>query len=207
MYPPPAFSHKNRQDALAFIGAHPFAILAVNGEGGPATALVPLVLDETGQNLLGHVARNNPFWKAAQADGKAVAVFKGEDAYISPSSYPSKAEHGRAVPTWNYKAVEIRGMLTLETDPQAVQPYLTAITGKMETSRETPWQVTDAPDNYIAKLSRAIVGFSLKIDDITYVKKLSQNKSAADKAGVVQALENSTKHSERQMAHEMTNKD
>lgn len=207
MHMPPIFRNEDPREALAFIEAHPFATLAVNGDEGPVTALVPLVMDETGETLLGHVARINPFWKAAQADGKAVAVFKGADAYISPSSYPSKAEHGRAVPTWNYIAVEMRGTLVVETDADAMQPYLTALTDKMESHRELPWQVSDAPDGYISKLSRAIVGFQLNVNDITYVKKLSQNKSPGDKAGVVQSLESSGKNLERLVALEMKVKD
>jgi len=203
MHSPPIFQNKDAREALAFIEAHPFAILAVNGDTGPVTALVPLVMDETGEVLLGHVARINPFWKAAKADGKAVAVFKGADAYISPSSYPSKAEHGRAVPTWNYIAVEMRGTLVVETDADAMQPYLTALTDKMESHRDLPWQVSDAPDGYISKLSRAIVGFRLNVADITYVRKLSQNKSPDDKAGVLQSLENSKNNSERLVAREM----
>jgi len=110
MHPTLAFRYDDKAEALAFVAEHPFATLAVNGEQGPVTALVPLVIDDRGQYLLGHVARMNPFWKAAQHSGKeAVAVFRGADAYISPSSYASKKEHGRAVPTWNYLAVEIRG--------------------------------------------------------------------------------------------------
>jgi len=208
MHPTPAFRYDDRAEALAFVAAHPFATVAVNGEQGPVTALVPLVIDIRGQALLGHVARANPFWEAARySDCKAVAVFHGVDAYVSPSSYPSKTEHGKAVPTWNYMAVEIRGEITIETHAAAMMPYLVALTDKMEAHRELPWQVSDAPEEYIAKLSQAIVGFSLTIEDITYVRKLSQNKPDKDKQGVITSLEISNKYEdkyeERLVAHEM----
>ncbi|MEP3890192.1 MAG: FMN-binding negative transcriptional regulator [Hellea sp.] len=205
MHPTPAFHYDDRGEALAFISAYPFATLAVNGKQGPVTALVPLVIDNDGLTLLGHVARMNRFWEAArQGGGQAVAIFCGADAYVSPSFYPSKQEHGKAVPTWNYVAVEIRGEITIETQAEAMMPYITALTDKMESHREGPWQVSDAPDDYIAKLSRGIVGFRLSIEDVTHVKKVSQNKSEADKQGVVQSLANSQNMSERAMAMEMT---
>ena len=204
MTPTPIFHNHDKEEAVAFIAAHPFAVLAVNGGNGPVAAMVPLVFDEAGQKLLGHVARANPFWSAAeQSQAHAVAVFRGADAYVSPSSYPSKQEHGKVVPTWNYMAVEIRGQIKIETEPEAIRPYLTALTAKMESHRALPWQISDAPDDYIAKLSRAIIGFSLEIKDITYVRKLSQNKSVADKQGVVDALKASEKYEERLIAQEM----
>jgi len=203
MHPASTFRVAEKAEALAFIAAHPFATLAVNGADGPVTALVPLVADGEG-SLLGHVARTNPFWEAAQrSEAKAVAVFKSADAYVSPSSYPSKREHGKAVPTWNYMAVEIRGDITVETKSEAMLPFLTALTDKMESHRDLPWEVSDAPEDYIAKLSRAIVGFSLKIDEITYVRKLSQNKSEADKQGVITSLKMSENHQDRLVAHAM----
>lgn len=202
--PTPAFRYDDKDEALAFVAAHPFATVAVNGEQGPVTALVPLVISEDGQTLLGHVARINPFWDAAiQSGSKAIAVFRGGDAYVSPSNYPSKAEHERVVPTWNYMAVEIRGDITIETDANAMMPYITALTEKMESHRDLPWQVSDAPDDYIAKLSRGIVGFKLTVEDITHVRKLSQNKSEDDKQGVLNAFENSPDINEQVMAQEM----
>lgn len=204
MYPIKAFHNPDRDDALAFIAAHPFATLAVNGEQGPVMALAPLVLDNTGQTLLGHVARINPFWGAAQIAGtKAVAVFRGADAYVSPSFYPSKQENDKFVPTWNYLAVEIRGEITIETRADAMMPYLLALTDKMESHREQPWQISDAPADYIAKLSRGIIGLRLNVDGVTFVKKMSQDKSVIDKQGVVQSLETSSNALERAMAMEM----
>ncbi|MGJ8562067.1 MAG: FMN-binding negative transcriptional regulator [Alphaproteobacteria bacterium] len=208
MDPTPFFRLDDRQASLAFVAAYPFGVVVVNGEDGPVSAHVPLVLNDTGTALLGHVARANPFWKAAQSGAsKAVAIFKGSDAYISPSFYASKHEHGRAVPTWNYAAVEICGTIALETQPDAMMPYIDALTNQMESGRADPWQISDAPADYIAKLSRGIVGFRLTIDRITHVKKLSQNKSTEDKQGVIAALQNSPHASEQAMAQDMIKED
>jgi len=204
VHPTPAFHYDDRAEALAFVAAHPFAMLAVNGEQGPVTAQVPLVIDVDKPILLGHVARANPFWEAVQkGGGKAVAVFQGVDAYVSPSSYPSKKIHGKVVPTWNYVAVEIRGTIKVETRAEAMASYIEALTNKMEARRKPPWQVSDAPEDYIAKLSHGIVGFSLDIEDITHVRKLSQNKSFDDKLGVMKAFEVSSDRKELLVAREM----
>ena len=203
MHPVALFSNPAKEEALAFAARYPFAALAVNGEGGPVTALVPLAYDESRGCFLGHVARANPFWKAAAAAGTAAALFRGADAYVSPSFYPSKADHHKAVPTWNYMAAEIRGQITVDEDSANMAAYLAPLTDVMERGLETPWKMSDAPEDYIAKLSNAIVGFSLAAERITFVEKLSQNKSEADRRGVFTAFENSPRAAERDVAIEM----
>ena len=189
---------------MRFLKAHPFAVLAVNGEHGPVSAMVPLVADKNGETLIGHVARQNPFWEAAKGSkAPAMAMFKGSDAYVSPALYPSKKEHGKVVPTWNYMALEVQGAIHIETNPSAMMPYITALTDAMESHRELPWKVSDAPDDYIEKLSHGIVGFQLKIDDMSYVRKLSQNKDSKDRAGVMAAFEASDNHEQIKLAKEM----
>ena len=207
MHPTLIFTNDDRGQALSFAASYPFATLAVNGEAGPVTALVPLVYDEKKEQFLGHVAKANPFWKAAQIAGKAAAVFRGPDAYISPSSYPSKAAHHKAVPTWNYMAVEIRGAISVETDAAQMANYLQPLTARMESHREVPWKLSDAPEDYIAKLSNAIVGFSLNIKAIHFVEKLSQNKSEADRAGVISDLEAASDAGPRAVAAAMRGRD
>lgn len=189
MHPSRAYRNDDREDALAFIAAHPFALLAANGTDGPVTALAPLVLHPKSGSLIGHVARANPFWRAAEESGaRSVAVFRGADAYISPSFYASKAEHGRVVPTWNYMAVEVRGALNTETEADSMRSFLEPLTDMMERHRNVPWQVSDAPDDYISKLSNGIVGVSLSIENITFVRKLSQDKPEQDQQGVIAGL-------------------
>ena len=203
MTPTRIFHSDDRQEAMRFLKTHPFAMLAVNGQQGPVSAMVPLVADKNGQVLLGHVARNNPFWKSAKEAQHAIAIFKGVDAYVSPSLYASKKEHGKVVPTWNYMALEVRGAIRIETDPSAMMPYITALTDTMESHRDMPWKVSDAPDDYIERLSHGIVGFQLKIDDMSYVRKLSQNKSSQDLAGVIAEFETSDSHEQVKLAKEM----
>lgn len=203
MHPTPIFTNHDKGQALSFAADYPFATLAVNGELGPVTALVPLVFDEAREVFIGHVAKANPFWKAAQSSGKAVAVFRGPDAYVSPSAYPSKADHHKAVPTWNYMAVEIRGEIFVETDAGKMADYLMPLTTRMESHREVPWKMSDAPADYMAKLSNAIVGFSLSVDAIHFVEKLSQNKSEADRAGVIADLNKSQDSVTREVAARM----
>lgn len=203
MHPTPVFTNTDKGQALAFAARFPFAVLAVNGEQGPVTALVPLVFDIESGRFLGHVAKANPFWKAAQIVGKTVAIFRGPDAYISPSSYPSKADHHKAVPTWNYMAVEIRGDITVETDAGTMRHYLEPLTDKMENRRDIPWKMSDAPADYIAKLSNAIIGFSISVNDIHFVEKLSQNKSDADRQGVMDDLTQSTNQGAQALANQM----
>ena len=200
MHPTPIFTNHDKGQALNFAADYPFATLAVNGEEGPVTALVPLTLNKAGDGFLGHVAKANPFWEAAQAAGKGVAVFRGPDAYVSPSSYPSKAEHHKAVPTWNYMAVEIRGQITVQTQADKMGDYLEPLTEKMESHRELPWKISDAPEDYIAKLSSAIIGFSLRVDELNFVEKLSQNKSEPDREGVINSLDTSELANENAVA-------
>ncbi|MEL7129095.1 MAG: FMN-binding negative transcriptional regulator [Pseudomonadota bacterium] len=205
MHPSTAF-HADREDALSFIEAHPFATLAVNGPNGPLSALAPLVLGEKASELIGHVSRHNPFWQiAGVVPVKAIAIFHGGDAYVSASAYASKKDHGRVVPTWNYLAVEVRGTLSIEADPEKVRPYIDALTDRMETVREQPWSVSDAPADYIDRLSGGIVGLRLSLDEITYVRKLSQNKSDADKSGVERDLRRSSDTCAHFIANEMLN--
>lgn len=189
MHPSHKYRNDRREDAEAFIAAHPFALLATNGSDGPLTALVPLVLDPATETLIGHVARANPFWSRVETGGsKAVAIFRGADTYISPSYYASKVEHGRVVPTWNYLAVEVRGGMIIETRSQAMRPYLENLTDVMESHRDVPWTISDAPEDYISKLSRAIVGIRLSVDEVAFVRKLSQDKTDQDRKGVMAGL-------------------
>lgn len=200
MHPTAIFTNHSKEEALAFAASYPFAMLAVNAQQGPITALVPLVYDSASAHFLGHVARPNPFWQTAQKAGKATAVFRGVDAYVSPSSYPSKAEHHKAVPTWNYTALEVRGDITIETSADMMQDYLTPLTDVMESERDVPWKITDAPESYIAKLSNAIVGLRLSADAFHFVEKLSQNKSDEDRAGVIADLQRSKRPSDTWVA-------
>ena len=136
--------------------------------------------------MRGHVARANPVWKAGA--GEALAIFLGPHAYVSPSWYPSKAETGKAVPTWNYIAVHARGTIQWIQDGDWLRAHVTALSAAHEAGRENPWAIGDAPASYVDGLLRAIVGFELSIAKLEGKWKLSQNRDAADRAGVRDGL-------------------
>ena len=153
---------------------------------------VPFVLDADprgGPGLLrGHVARANPLWHDTRVDSPVLVVFQGPQAYISPSFYPSKAEHGKVVPTWNYVMVQARGRLQAIDDAPWLHAFVTRLTDRHESSRRTPWAVSDAPPDYIGGMLRAIVGIEIALNELTGKWKVSQNRSAHDRDGVARGL-------------------
>lgn len=155
---------------------------------GLTATFLPMLYDPQAGALLGHVARNNPHWQVAGA-GPALAIARGPDAYVSPRFYASKAEHGRVVPTWNYQSVQLHGRLVAHDDAEWVRSLVERLTTRQEQRRHQqdgsePWTVADAPADYIAGQLRAIVGLELVIERVEAKAKLSQNRSAADQAGV-----------------------
>jgi transcriptional regulator len=138
-------------------------------------------------SLHGHVARNNPQWKLP-ARGAALAIVRGPDAYISPTFYASKAEHGRVVPTWNYVTAHVYGELIIHDDAEWTESVVRRLTEKHEAGNEHPWSVDDAPRAFIEGQLRAIVGIELVISRIEAKAKLSQNRSVEDVAGVLTGL-------------------
>lgn len=167
------------QEAVRRIG---FATLVTQDLGANH---LPMLLE--GNVLVGHVARANPVWKAGE--GAALAVFLGPHAYVSPNWYPSKAETGKAVPTWNYITVHARGAIRWVQDPDWLRAHVTALSQAHEFGRPEPWAVADAPGSYIDTMLRGIVGFELAIETLEGKYKLSQNRDAADRAGVSEAFE------------------
>jgi transcriptional regulator len=134
--------------------------------------------------LLGHLARNNPQWRATPV-GEAMVILRGGDAYVTPQWYAAKAEHGRVVPTWNYVTAHVYGQLVVHDDVDWLREHVTQLTDRHELPRAEPWQVGDAPATFVEGQLRAIVGLELRISRIEAKAKLSQNRSAADVDGVV----------------------
>lgn len=149
--------------------------------------------------LYGHLARANSQWKLPPA-GDAVALFMGPDAYISPAWYPSKAEHHRVVPTWNYVAVHAYGAVEFFDDADRLLDVVSRLTNLHETGSKTPWSVSDAPKEFIAAQLRGIVGLRMPITRIDGKRKMSQNRSVEDRAGVVAGLNASERPSDRIVA-------
>jgi transcriptional regulator len=163
--------------------------LITPGPDGLVASFLPMLHDPASGSLQGHLARNNPHWQAAaKATGDSLAIVRGPDAYVSPSWYPSKAEHGRVVPTWNYLTAQVFGRLVVHDDVDWLRALVTRLTERHETGQARPWAVTDAPSHYIDGQLRAIVGVELVITRIEAKAKLSQNRSEADQAGVIAGL-------------------
>ena len=189
MYTPAHFEAS--PDAIQELLTRPGAAnLVTMTSGGLLATLLPFVYDPSvGEHgaLHTHVARNNPQW-SEPAMGESLMIIQGADAYISPSWYASKAEHGRVVPTWNYSTAHVYGNLVVHDDPEWIAGQVRRLTGVHEADVEHPWSVDDAPEHYISGQLRAIVGIELVITRIEAKTKLSQNRSEADVDGVVAGL-------------------
>jgi len=186
MYNPAAFRETDPAVLSAAIAGYPLATLVTIGaQGMDATHLPMLYRDGV---LRGHVARANPQWQEYTPGSEALAIFTGPQHYITPNWYPSKTEHGRVVPTWNYVAVHARGTLTFHEDPEWLLQFVTALTDEHEKSGAAPWSVSDAPAEYIEGQLRAIVGVEMTIASLAGKWKLSQNRPQADVDGVIEGL-------------------
>ena len=169
---------------------HGAADLITTTPSGLLATLLPFMYDaDIGANgsLLGHLARNNDQWRAA-ALGDALVIVRGSDAYVSPTFYPSKAEHGRVVPTWNYVTAHVYGRLVVHDDPVWVEALVRRLTERHEADSPRPWSVDDAPPAFVAGQLRAIVGIEVVISRIEAKTKLSQNRPGADIDGVIVGL-------------------
>jgi transcriptional regulator len=190
MYVPSHFAAGDA-DVRALLESHGAADLITATDDGLVATLLPFIFDpavgEQGA-LLGHVARNNDQWRRPPI-GDAMVIVRGPDAYISPSWYASKAEHGRVVPTWNYVTAHVYGELVVHDDPVWLDTLVRRLTERHEQGSAEPWSVDDAPPRFITGQLRAIVGLELVITRIEAKLKLSQNRPPADITGVLAGLE------------------
>lgn len=161
-------------------------LITIGPDGYPLATLLPVVW--RGDTVIAHLARANPHWKSIGADEPVLLVVTGPQAYISPSWYASKAEHGRVVPTWNYSVVQLSGRATVHDDPGWVRGAVDELVERHEGHRQTPWSSADAPQKYLDGQLRAIVGVEIAVERVEAKAKLSQNRSDGDRAGVVDGL-------------------
>jgi transcriptional regulator len=202
MYVPPAFRNDDRASLHATIrAARLCSLVTTTAEGLIATPLPILLADAEGPHgvLYGHIARANPQWKSAQI-GEALAIFMGADAYVTPSWYATKRETGRVVPTWNYVAVHAYGPVEFFEDAERLLDVVTRLTNLHESPRAEPWAVTDAPPDFIQAQLRGIVGVRLPIARIEGKRKMSQNRSAEDRARVAAGLAESADPTDQAVA-------
>ncbi len=194
MYLPAHFAETRPEVLRALVAAHPFGLLASQtGDGELVADGVPFVLDAGPDDgspgvLRAHVARANPLWHRSRTDVDSLVVFQGPQAYVSPAWYPSKAEHGKVVPTWNYIVVQASGRLRAIDDAAWLREFVGRLTDRHEAPRRTPWAMDDAPADFVETMLKAIVGIEIEVTSLVGKWKVSQNRSAADRAGVAAGL-------------------
>jgi len=200
MYCPSLFREDRLEVQHALIRNHPLGLLISHGAGGLLANLLPFVLKtgDSGHGVLQvHMARANPQWR--ELDEQAVlVVFRGPDAYVSPSLYATKKETGKVVPTWNYAMVQVRGKARVRDQVDWLTPQLNALTTAREAARAQPWSIADAPPDYIEAQKKAIVGIEIEIAVIEGKWKVSQNQPEANRRSVVAGF--SVEESTREMA-------
>ena len=192
MYEPPLHREDDLGKQHALMAARPVGLLISCGPQGLLANAVPFLLDPTASRLgtlRAHVARANPQWRDLAANPDALVVFQGADHYVSPSWYATKRETHKVVPTWNYVMVQARGAARVIEDDAWLARQIAALTAMQESSRAEPWAVSDAPPDFVALQRKAIVGIEIAIADIRGKWKASQNRNAADRAGVAAGLE------------------
>jgi transcriptional regulator len=191
MYIPKHFAETDVSVLHALIKSHPLATWVTQAGGELVANHIPFLLDpaqgELG-TLVGHVARANPVWQTFPKTVNSLLVFQGAEAYITPSWYPSKQAHGKAVPTWNYAVVHAHGMPRIVEDRDWLLQHVSQLTNTHEANQPLPWKVADAPLDYIERMLEAIVGIEIPIATLIGKWKVSQNRPEADKQGVIEGL-------------------
>jgi transcriptional regulator len=189
----PKANEENRLEVLHdLIESHPLASLVTMGSSGLFASHLPMVLERKSSTrglLKGHLSRANRQWRDFQPEVQALAIFSGPEHYITPSWYAEKEETGKVVPTWNYAVVHVYGTLKVIEDPAWLLEHLNALTTVHESIFPAPWQVKDAPADYVASLLNGIVGLEMPIERIEGKWKASQNRSERDRAGIIEGLE------------------
>lgn len=193
MYRPQQFAEDRQEVLLGAIQQIRLATVVTPHSDGIEVTHVPALVRREGDRLAleFHVARGNRHWKAVEAAKSSVAIFQGPHAYVSPSFYPSKAVHGKVVPTWLYIAVHAHGTLEIIDDPAELAKHLEELTNVNERTRPAPWQVDDAPQGYLEAMKRGIVGLRLTVKRLEGAWKLNQHKSESDWKGTAEGVEQS----------------
>jgi transcriptional regulator len=172
-------------------------------DGLPRATFLPVIWRDG--TVIAHMAVANPHWRDIEPGRPVLLIVTGPEAYVSPSWYPSKDEHGRVVPTWNYTAVQLRGTAVVHRDRDWLRHAVTDLTDTHERDRDDRWHVTDAPAEYVEGQLGGIVGIEITVTEVTGKAKLSQNRSEADRRGVIEALRNGSEPDGTELADLMTN--
>lgn len=208
MYIPRKFKQDDESQLIELISSYPFAILVCNSLSGFEATHIPLYLveiPEGNQVLKGHIAKANTLWKIVEKQSSVLVIFQGPQSYISPNYYPTKKEHGKAVPTWNYVSVHIKGEISFINDAEWKLEMLTYLSDKLEVEEASPWKVSDAPKDYIEKQLGGIVGIEITVNSLEGQWKLSQNQPANNQTGVIEGLSESSRFNASTMSEFMKN--
>lgn len=192
MYRPEVFREDRLEVQHALIAQHPLGLLVASGPDGLTANHLPFVLRKRGNDagvLRTHLARPNPDLDLFATQPECMVVFQGPSGYVSPSWYPSKAQHGKVVPTWNYAVVHAWGRPKVVDDASWLHAHIEALTLQQEAHRPDSWAVGDAPDQFVGALVRGIVGLEISISRLEGKWKVSQNRSPEDQQGVRQGLQ------------------
>ena len=190
MYQPDDFRVEDVPEMHALMRARPFAALVSVGAAGLYASHLPTVLKDEGPCgvIECHLARANPHWKDLVEGNEALMIFQGPEGYITPNWYPSKTDHGKVVPTWNYAVVHAYGRPEVMEDKNWLRRHVTELTAQQETNEVKPWALSDAPEPFIEVMLRGIIGFRFAFTRLEGKWKMSQNRQAADRNGVVRGL-------------------
>jgi transcriptional regulator len=202
----PQHFQEERPDVLArAIREIQFALLVTAVDGAYQASHLPMVLKQADGTLRleGHVARANEHWKVLAGKPIALAVFQGPQTYISPSWYETKRQHGKVVPTWNYVVVHAHGFLEAIEDRDWLLPHLEDLVAANESRREQPWAISDAPADFINRMTRAIVGLRLTVERLEGKWKMIQNRSEPDRIGTMAGLSASADPNDQAVAEIM----
>jgi len=204
MYIQKHFEETRTEEMHGLIDAHPLATLIVTVDGELVVNHIPMLLergDDQHGILRAHISKANPLFVHLQRSSDALAIFRGPQTYISPNWYPSKHIDGKQVPTWNYIVVQAYGTPRLIDDSSWLLAHLHEMTNKQEASQAQPWKVSDAPQEFIAKMMTAIVGIEMPIVKLEGKWKVSQNRTRADPLGVAAGLQNQSDAQSQAMAN------
>jgi transcriptional regulator len=208
MYLPKHFARQDHQELQDFIVQYPFGTLATAIDGKVEMNHLPFYLDREHQCLQAHIPRANPLYQELNRvyEGEnphsieVLVAFHGPNAYITPSWYPSKKEHGKVVPTWNYTVVHARGTLQMRSEESWLTQHLSHLTDQQEPTRNSTWQMHDAPQEYTASMMRVLCGLEISITELSGKYKVSQNREDRDKEAVLSHLSSSDDVQERALA-------
>jgi len=191
MYVPKHFEETSVEVLHELIRAHPLGALVTSSSNGLNANHIPFIVHpepEPYGTLRGHIARANPLWRDFSLGVESLVIFQGPEAFISPSWYRTKTETGKVVPTWNYAVVHAHGALRIVDDRAWLSGLVEQLTNRNEAERPNPWKVTDAPAAFIAQMLGAIIGLEIPIARLAGKWKVSQNRPARDREGVVEGL-------------------